>query len=96
MVSHLVRLLFNILPFNILINLLQNKEIAYEEFEILHEQSKKGGTGEINTVFWKQNRVVIKKVNIRADPAVCSRNFVHEVSSSSSLDETLILNILLT
>ena len=50
--------MFNILRF------LKNKEIAYKEFEILREQSKiGGGTGEINVAIWRQNRVVIKKVN---------------------------------
>jgi len=63
--------------------LIKNKEIAYEEFEILHEQSKKGGTGEINAAIWKQQRVVIKKVNKYADPVVCSKHFVHEVSITS-------------
>ena len=57
------------------------KEIAYEEFEILPEQSKKGGTGEINDAIWKQKRVVIKKVNTCAKPAAWSKNFVYEVSS---------------
>ena len=61
---------------------LKNKEIAYKEFEIIREENKiQGRTGEINTAIWKQNRVVIKKVNTRVDSAVDPKNFVHEVSN---------------
>ncbi len=45
--------------------------------------------GEIYNATWKQKRVVIKKVNTRADLAVCSKNFVHEVSSNSSINESV-------
>ena len=46
--------------------------------------------GEINDAIWKQQRVVIKKVNKYDDLVVCSKNFVHEVSSNCSRNETLI------
>jgi len=66
---------------------LKNTEIAYEEFKLLCEERKKGGTGEINHAIWKQKRVVIKKVNTRANPAMCSKNFVHEVSNNHNIIE---------
>ena len=63
--------------------MIKNKEISYEEIEILPDQGKKGATGEIITAIWKQQRVVIKKVNKYSDPVVCSKHFVHEVSITS-------------
>ena len=64
---------------------LKYKEIAYEEFNILHKHSQKGETGEINVAIWKRNQVVIKKVNKHVDPIVCSKNFVHEVSITNMI-----------
>ena len=41
---------------------LKNKEIAYKEFEILREQRKKGGTGEINDAIGNSNESLSKRL----------------------------------
>src|SRR2546423_1340043 len=88
MVSHFVCSIIALFDIPCLMYIfLKNTEIAYEEFRLLCEERKKGGTGEINHAIWKQKRVVIKKVNTRANPAMCSKNFVHEVSNNHSTIE---------
>ena len=45
------------------------------------ESNIKCRTGQIDVAIWKQNRVVIKRVNKHVD---CYKNFIHEVSSHSN------------